>query len=73
MNIAALHDEVHLFEDLDVFQGIAVHGDEVGYLVFFEGAELLALGRREFGRGRNASFPAPPAQIPACGTITPLA
>jgi hypothetical protein len=23
------------------------------------------------GRGRNAGFPAPPAQIPACGTTAP--
>jgi len=31
---------------------------------------LSALDKLE-GRGRDASYPAPPAQIPACGTTAP--
>jgi putative tryptophan/tyrosine transport system substrate-binding protein len=35
------------------------------------GDALFLQHRRRLGRGRDASYPAPPAQIPACGTTAP--
>ena len=39
-NFAALHYELHLFQRGDIFQRVAIDGDEVGLLAGFERADL---------------------------------
>jgi len=42
----------------------------MGCLGFFQRCNCGSL-LSAVGRGRDASYPAPPAQIPACGTTAP--
>jgi len=55
-------------EDLDICQ-VTISFIEAPCVSKSHGALAFQM-KKTFGRGRDAGFPASPAQIPACGTIT---
>jgi hypothetical protein len=64
---ARIHDAVHLYH-----YKLQEVGDHLGlnFSTVSAIAKRQAAGSRKC-RGRNAGYPAPPAQIPACGTTAP--
>jgi hypothetical protein len=72
LNLIAVTGCVALFvtraQAQEIQQKVAVVDKAVvEYVVDVQGS----MDPEQLGRGRNAGFPAPPAQIPACGTTAP--
>ncbi|HSX77145.1 MAG TPA: type II toxin-antitoxin system ParD family antitoxin [Candidatus Saccharimonadia bacterium] len=63
VKLAALREEIQ--------KGLASGQSIPGETVFQELREKARERKKAHGRGRDAGYPAPPAQIPACGTTAP--